>query len=67
MAMPCPSCKNPLDITLQYILDNPVSVCPHCEVIMNFETSDIATDTLREGLREMEKIKNKYSGIAKFS
>tara|TARA_B100000780_G_C21073613_1_gene432099 strand:- start:799 stop:1002 length:204 start_codon:yes stop_codon:yes gene_type:complete len=67
MAMPCPSCKNPLDLTLQFILDNPVSVCPHCKVVMNFETSNIATDTLRKGLRDMDNLKKKYSNIAKFS
>jgi hypothetical protein len=66
MAMPCPSCKAPLGLTLDFIIKNPVSVCPHCQVIMNFSASKIATDDLKKGLRQIEDLKKKYSNIAKF-
>ena len=66
MAMPCPSCKAPLGLTLDFITKNPISVCPYCNVIMNFSASKIATDDLKKGLREIEKLKKKYSNLAKF-
>ena len=44
MGMPCPSCKAPLGLTLDFIVKNPISQCPHCGVVMNFKASDIATD-----------------------
>ena len=66
MAMPCPSCKAPLGLTLDFILENPISQCPHCQEIMNFKASDVVTDDLKKGLREIEELKKKYSDIAKF-
>jgi hypothetical protein len=33
---------------------------------MNFSASKIATDDLNKGLAEIEKLKKKYSNIAKF-
>lgn len=66
MAMPCPSCKAPLGLTLDFILENPISQCPHCRVVMNFKASSVVTDDLKKGLREIEELKKKYSNIAKF-
>lgn len=66
MAMPCPSCKAPLGLTLDFILENPISQCPYCRVVMNFKASDVVTDDLKKGLREIEELKKKYSDIAKF-
>jgi len=66
MAMPCPSCKAPLGLTIDFIIKNPISVCPHCQVIMNFSASEIATTELNAGLKEIENLKKKYSHIAKF-
>ena len=66
MGMPCPSCKAPLGLTLDFIVKNPISQCPHCGVVMNIKASDIATDHLKKGLRQIEDLKKKYSHIAKF-
>lgn len=66
MAMPCPSCKAPLGLTLDFIIKNPVSQCPHCKAVMNFKASKVATDDLKKGLRQIEDLKKKYSDIAKF-
>ena len=66
MAMPCPSCKAPLGLTLDFILENPISQCPHCRVVMNFKASNVVTDDLKKGLREIEELKKKYSNIVKF-
>ena len=66
MAMPCPSCKAPLGLTLDFIIKNPVSQCPHGKAVMNFKASKVATDDLKKGLRQIEDLKKKYSHIAKF-
>lgn len=66
MPVPCPSCTTPIDLNLEFILKNPVSVCPHCQVIMNFNVDKSIQREYNKALSDMEDIKKKYSGIAKF-
>jgi uncharacterized protein YbaR (Trm112 family) len=55
MALPCPNCKTPIGLTLDFIVKNPVSVCPSCKTVFNFAVSE-----------EIEDIKKQYSGSVKF-
>jgi transcription initiation factor IIE alpha subunit len=66
MALPCPYCKTPLGIDLQFIMQNPMSVCPNCNVILDFTVNDEIKAKFNEAMQEIADIKNKYKNIAKF-
>ena len=64
--VPCPSCKNPIGLTLEFIINNPKMVCPHCKTIMNFEVNEEIKQQLNSTLAEIDKIKSEYKGTVKF-
>lgn len=66
MALPCPGCTNPIDLTIEFIMKNPVSQCPYCGVIMNFKADTKVVDEYRDALKQIKNIQEKYKGIAKF-
>ena len=66
MALPCPACRTPLGIDLQFIMQHPVSVCPNCQVILDFTVNDEIRGKFNAALAEIEDIKKKYKSIAKF-
>lgn len=66
MPLPCPGCRQPLGIDLNFIVKNPISVCPHCGVIMNFTADSNVVSDYRKALNDIESIKDRYKGIAKF-
>ena len=53
MALPCPNCQTPLGISLDFIIKNPVSVCPTCQTVFNFAVNDEIIKTFKETLNEM--------------
>ena len=65
--IPCPSCKQSIGLTLDFIMKHPKMQCPHCKTVMNFEVSEEIKLKMQKGLREIEEIKKKYSKLAKFS
>jgi len=65
--VPCPSCRNPIGLTLEFIIRNPRMVCPHCETIMNFDVNDDIKKQLGDALTEIDSIKSKYKGTVKFN
>jgi uncharacterized protein YbaR (Trm112 family) len=66
MALPCPACKQPLGLTLEFIFKHPVSACPHCETVLDFTVNDEIKEKYKEALIEIEKIKKEYQGVVKF-
>jgi hypothetical protein len=66
MALPCPNCHTPLGISLDFIIKNPLSVCPTCQTVFNFAVNDEIIKTFRETLNEIEDIKKQYKGMVKF-
>lgn len=66
MALPCPSCRNPIDLTLEFIIKHPVSACPHCETILDFSVNDEIKNKYNEAIAEIEKVKKQYQGMVKF-
>ncbi len=67
MALPCPMCKTPLGLTLEFIIKHPVSACPHCQVIMDFTVNEEIKKSFNEAISEIDKIKKQYKGMVKFS
>jgi len=67
MAMPCPACKKPLDLTLKFIIKHPISACPHCDIIMDFSVNDEIKNSFKEALSDIDKIKKQYKGTVKFT
>lgn len=67
MALPCPNCRHPLGLDLNFIIMNPVCVCPNCDLIMDFTINQEIKNKFQETLQEIEDIKKKYSNIAKFN
>ena len=56
MALPCLSCKQPLGLTIEFIMKNPLSQCPYCGVIMNFKPdAKIVKKETKNGSRKMSK------------
>lgn len=66
MALPCPSCKTPLGIDLNFIIKNPVSVCPSCDIILDFTVNDEIKEKYADAMKTINSIKSKYKDIAKF-
>ena len=66
MPMPCPSCKISLGLDLQFIIRNPVSVCPNCEAVLDFTVNDEVKDKFKDAMKNINQIKSKYKDIAKF-
>lgn len=66
MAIPCPGCQTPLGITLDFIVKNPMSVCPNCETVFNFAVSQEIIESFKDALQEIEDIKKQYNGSVKF-
>jgi hypothetical protein len=66
MALPCPSCRKPIDLTLEFIIKHPVSACPHCETILDFSVNDEIKNKYNEAIAEIEKVKKQYAGMVKF-
>ena len=67
MALPCPACKNPIGLTLQFIIKHPISACPHCDVIMDFTVNEEIKKSFTEAISEIDNIKKQYKGMVKFS
>jgi transcription initiation factor IIE alpha subunit len=66
MPMPCPSCKTTLGLDLQFIIKNPISVCPGCGVILDFTVNDEIKEKYSDAMKTINSIKSKYKDIAKF-
>ena len=66
-SIPCPSCKQPLGLTLEFIIKHPKMACPHCKTVMNFEVNKEIKQQLDSTLAEINKIKSEYQGIVKFN
>lgn len=67
MAFPCPICKKPLGLTLEFIMKNPICACPNCQTSFNFTVNEDIIKTYQETMSEIEKIKGQYKGMVKFS
>jgi hypothetical protein len=67
MALPCPSCKNPLGLDLTFIIQNPVCVCPNCNLILDFTVNEEIKEKFQESMKLINDIKSKYKNIAKFN
>ena len=67
MALPCPACKQPFGLTLQFIMKHAVMACPHCDVIMDFTVNEEIKKSFNEAISEIDKIKKQYKGMVKFS
>ena len=51
---------------LQFIIKNPVSVCPGCGIVLDFSVNEEVRNRFNEAIAEMDKIKSRYKKIAKF-
>jgi hypothetical protein len=66
MALPCPMCKTPLGLTLEFIIKHPVSACPSCKTVLDFTVNEDIKKSYNEAMGEIKKIKNQYKGMVKF-
>jgi hypothetical protein len=66
MALPCPSCRQPLGLSLQFIIKNPVSACPYCQTIFNFDVGSDIKRKFTDTIKQIDKIKSRYKNIANF-
>lgn len=65
--LPCPSCRTPLGLELDFIIKNPACQCPKCGVIMKFNVDPKifknAIAKVRAAQQNIEKLKKQYSNI----
>lgn len=66
MAIPCPSCRQPLGLTIDFIMKHPVSQCPYCLTVMDFKPDIKVVDEYKDALKQIEDIRKKYKNVAKF-
>ena len=66
MALPCPGCQQPIGLTIDFIVKNPISQCPFCGVIMNFKADPKVVSEYKEAIDQIKSIQEKYKKIAKF-
>ena len=55
-----------LGLDLQFIIKNPMCVCPGCGVILDFSVNDEIKEKYSDAMRTINTIKSKYKDIAKF-
>jgi len=66
MPLPCPVCKTPLHVDLQWLIQNPICQCPTCQSVMNFEVPEELQKDVNKALSEIKKVKDQYKDIATF-
>ena len=66
MAIPCPSCRQPLGLTIDFIMKHPVSQCPYCLTVMDFKPDTKIVGEYKSALKQIEDIQKKYKNVAKF-
>jgi uncharacterized Zn finger protein len=60
--VPCPSCKSPIGLTLDFIIKNPISKCPNCGVVMKFKGDEKILEEYNNVINEIKNIKKQYQG-----
>jgi hypothetical protein len=66
MALPCPSCGEDIGLDLTFIIKNPISKCPFCDIILNFTVDKDIKDKFSKVLGDIDDIKKKYEKTTKF-
>lgn len=66
MALPCPSCGENIGLDLSFIIKNPISKCPYCDIILNFTVDKDIREKFSQALMDIDEIKNKYKNTVKF-
>lgn len=65
--LPCPVCGSPLGLSLDFILKHPISACPGCKTVFNFDVEDEVKGKMNAALNDIEKIKKRYQGLVTFN
>ena len=66
MPLPCPVCRTPLHVDLQWLIQNPICQCPTCQSVMNFEVPKELQKDVNRAMAEIKKVKDEYKDIATF-
>lgn len=66
MALPCPSCGEDIGLDLTFIIKNPISKCPFCDIILNFTVDKDIKDKFSKVLEDIDSIKKKHEKTTKF-
>lgn len=66
MPLPCPVCRTPLHVDLQWLMQNPICQCPTCQSVMNFEVPESLKKDVNDAMRGIKDIQDQYKGIANF-
>ena len=66
MALPCPSCGKDIGLDLKFIIKNPISKCPFCDIILNFTVDKDIKDKFSKVLGDINDIKKRYETTTKF-
>lgn len=66
MPLPCPVCRTPLHVDLQWLIQNPICQCPTCQSVMNFTVPEELQKDVNRAMAEIKKVKDEYKDIATF-
>jgi len=61
--IPCPVCRNPLGLTIEFIMENPTSKCPQCETVLTFPRNEELYKQFKEAQAEIEKYKKQIKSF----
>lgn len=61
--IPCPICRNPLGLTIEFIMENPTSKCPSCETVLTFPRNEKLYNQFKEAMAEIEKYKKQIKSF----
>jgi len=61
--IPCPCCGSPLNITIDFIIENPIAACPTCNSIMKFPVKDDLFKQYKEAKKELDNIKKTIKSV----
>ena len=55
--LPCPSCGQRLQLTIDFIMEHPAAACPKCGCVMKFPKNDKLLEKYKEAKEEIEHYK----------
>jgi len=61
--LPCPLCRTKLQLTLEFIFENPSSACPSCGCVMTFPRDDKLYSEYKLVKTEMDQLKKQMKNI----
>lgn len=61
--LPCPVCGTRLQLTIDFIVENPAAACPTCGTVMKFPRNEKLFEKFKEAKKDIEKYKKQIKSF----